>query len=76
LSAGVVDRLAQQAGGLEPAGIAEPGTVQRGAHDEFAHVAAGGERLEPGHAVAGIGRGVGDRDVCERLQGPGIAPER
>ena len=52
-AARVVDRLAQQAGGLDAAGIAEPRTVQRGAHDELAHVAARGEPSRAGRRTSG-----------------------
>ena len=44
----IVDRLAQQAGGLDAAGIAELRSVQRSAHTKLAHIAARGARLELG----------------------------
>lgn len=72
---GIVDGLAQQACGCDAARIAEPRTVQRGAHDELAHVAAGGEPLELGHVLAGIGRSVGYCDGSERLQAVGMDPD-
>jgi len=71
----VVDSLAEQAGGHDAARIAEPRTMQRGAHDELAHVTAGGEPLELGHALGGIGRSVSDLDASERLQAVGVDPD-
>ena len=71
----VVDRLAEQAGGLDAALIAEPRTVQRGAHHELAHIPAGGEPLEPGDARNGIRGGIGDCDIGERLQAVGVHPD-
>ena len=58
-----------------PLGIAEPRTVQRGAHDELAHVAASSEPFQLGDAVAGVRRGVGDGDLGERLQAVGVHPD-
>ena len=71
----VVDSLAEQAGGHDAARIAEPRTMQRGAHDELAHVTVGGEPLELGHALGGIGRSVSDLDASERLQAVGVDPD-
>ena len=49
--------------------------MQRGAHDELAQVAAGGDALELGHALARVGRRVGDRHAGERLQAVRVHPD-
>ena len=49
--------------------------MQRGAHYELAHVAAGGEPLELGHVCPGIVRSVGDRDSRERVKAPRVHPD-
>jgi len=48
--------------------------VQRGTHDELAHVAAGGEALQLGDALAGIGLPGGDRHAGERVEAVRVHP--
>ena len=62
-------------GPTRAAGIAEPRTVQRGAHHKLAHIAARGERLELGDALSGIRRRLGDQHTGERVQAVGVHPE-
>ena len=71
----IVDGLAEHAGRCEAAGVAEPGAVHRGAHDQLAHVASRGEPLELVHNGTCIRRGVGDRDAGEGVQAVGMHPD-